>query len=669
VSESTARVVFVPSGRQADVALGTSLLDAARLLGVDLASVCGGRGLCGRCQVTIPEGELPKQGVLDNTAGVSAWTDSEAEYAQQHGLGPGRRLGCKALVEGPIVVDVPQESQIHRQVVRKRAEVRDFELDPVITLHYVAVEPPDLGTASGDLSRLRGALQREWGVEPPFIDHHVLGGLQHALRQGRWEVTVAVHGGETIIAVWPGFHETVFGVAIDIGSTTIAGHLMDLQSGTTLASAGVMNPQIRFGEDLMSRVSYAMLNDGGAEAMTAAVRLAVNQLIATLADSAGLDLDDIVELTVVGNPIMHHLFLGLDPTRLGAAPFALASDEGILVPAREVGVEANPAARVYVLPCIAGHVGADAAGVVLSEEPFQSEEVTLIVDVGTNAEIVLGNRERLLAASSPTGPAFEGAQISAGMRAAPGAIERVRIDPDTLEARVRVIGSDLWSDDKGFAGTEISGICGSGIIEAVAEMYLVGILTSDGVIDGALAESSDLVVRHGRTYSYVLVPGQPSINVTQDDVRAVQLAKAALHAGCRLLMDNFPVASVDQIRLAGAFGSLIDPMHALVLGLVPDCDVANVTAAGNAAASGAQIALLSRSARATIEEVAHRIEKIETAIEPAFQEYFVAAMAIPHSSDPYERLAGTVTLPERQEKVAAPQRRGRRKRGPSEVRE
>jgi uncharacterized 2Fe-2S/4Fe-4S cluster protein (DUF4445 family) len=667
VSEKTARVVFSPSGRQADIAIGTSLLDAARLLGVDLASVCGGRGLCGRCQVTIPEGGFPKHAIADNLADVSPLTESETEYAERRGLAPGRRLGCKALIQGPIIVDVPRESQVHRQVVRKRAEVRDFELDPVVTLHYVAVEPPDLGKSSGDLTRLRAALAREWAISPGSFDQHVLAGLQETLRRGRWEVTVAVHGGETITAVWPGFHENVFGVAVDIGSTTIAGHLMDLQTGSTVGSEGIMNPQIRYGEDLMSRVSYAMLHEDGAEAMTGAVRSAVNELIANLADAAGLRPEDVLEVTIVGNPIMHHLFLGLDPTELGSAPFALAVDEAVEVRAVELGIEAHPGARVYVLPCIAGHVGADAAGVVLSEEPHLSDEVTLIVDVGTNAEIVLGNRRRLLAASSPTGPAFEGAQISAGMRAAPGAIERVRIDPDTLQARVRVIGTDAWSDEPGFDESGVAGICGSGIIEAIAEMYLAGILTSDGVIDGTLASTSDLVAAAGRTFSYTLVPGDQPITITQEDVRAVQLAKAALQAGCRLLMDHFGVASVDRIRLAGAFGSLIDPMHALVLGLVPDCEVAGVTAAGNAAASGAQVALLSASARAGIEEVARRIEKIETAVEAAFQDYFVAAMAIPHATDPYERLAERVPLPNSNDRVTSSPRRRRSRRDQSEV--
>jgi uncharacterized 2Fe-2S/4Fe-4S cluster protein (DUF4445 family) len=321
---------------------------------------------------------------------------------------------------------------------------------------------------------------------------------------------------------------------------------------------------------------------------------------------------------------------------------------------------------VYVLPCIAGHVGADTAGVILSEGPHLLDEVNLIVDVGTNAEIVLGNRDRLLAASSPTGPAFEGAQISCGQRAAPGAIERVRIDPDTLEPRFRVIGSELWSDDPAFGGTRITGVCGSGIVEAIAELHLAGVIATDGTIDGALSERTRRVVPEGRTFSYVLVDGEPELTITQNDVRQIQLAKAALHAGCRLLMDHYGLDRVSRVRLAGAFGSHIDPVHALILGLVPDCDPQRVTVAGNAAGTGARIALLNRGARAEIEDVVRRVEKVETAVEPRFQEHFVHAMAIPHDTDPYPCLAAAVALPARHtattERDARPRRRAARER-------
>ena len=428
----------------------------------------------------------------------------------------------------------------------------------------------------------------------------------------------------------------------------MAGHLCDLQTGEVLASAGAMNPQIRFGEDLMSRVSYVMMHPGSEAELTAAIRTCIDGLIADLCAQAGADATDLLELTIVGNPIMHHLFLGLDPTELGGAPFALATDEAVHRSARELDLTTtNAGARVYVLPCIAGHVGADTAGVILSEAPHDQDTVNLIVDVGTNAEIVLGNRDRLLAASSPTGPAFEGAQISCGQRAAPGAIERVRIDRETLEPKFRVIGDDRWSDEPGFDASSVTGVAGSGIIEAIAELFLAGVITTDGVIDGSLADRSDRIVADERTFTYVLhdAPGVPRLAITQNDVRQIQLAKGALYAGCRLLMDALGIETVDRIRLAGAFGAHIDPVHAMVLGLVPDCDPEHVTSAGNAAGTGARIALLNRAARDEIEAVVRRVEKLETAVEPRFQEHFVGAMGIPHATDPFPRLGAAVDMP------------------------
>ncbi len=655
---SDALVVFTPSGRRGRFECGTTVLDAARQLGVDLDSVCGGRGICGRCQVEVSEGEHAKHGIVSSTSHLSPAGDLEARYAADRGLAVGRRLGCTASVAGDLVVDVPPESQLYRQVVRKDADARTIELDPVVRLYYTEVEEAELGSAASDLRRVLDALAREWDLDELDVDPSLLPSLQPALRTGEGAVTVAVHDGSTVTAVWPGLHERAYGIAFDIGSTTVAGHLCDLGTGEVLASAGAMNPQIRFGEDLMSRVSYVMLHPGAEKELTKVVRGCLAKLTAELAASAGIERTDVLEVTLVGNPIMHHLLLGIDPTPLGGAPFPLAVDDAVRMPARELGLPVHPGARAYVLPCIAGHVGADAAGVILAEAPYLAEEVTLVVDVGTNAEIVLGNRERLLAASSPTGPAFEGAQISCGQRAAPGAIERVRIDPETLEPRVRVIGSDTWSDEPGFADVHVTGVCGSGIIEAIAELHLAGVLTTDGTIDGALAERSPRIVADGRTFSYVLWAGTPELVVTQSDVRQIQLAKAALYAGCALLMERYGIERVEKIRLAGAFGAHIDPVHALVLGLVPDCDPSCVTAAGNAAGTGARIALLNRSARVEIEDVVRRVEKVETAVEPRFQEHFVQAMAIPHDVDPYEQLGRVVQLPQR--RIAPTRKRERR---------
>ena len=650
-------VVFTPSGKRGRFPRGTQLLQAARSLGVDVDSVCGGRAICGRCQVLVMEGEFSKHGVTSSGTHLSAVDAAEQAFARRRPLPAGHRLSCSAKIEGDLVIDVPPGSQVHRQVVRKAAEARVITLDPVVHLHYVEVREPDMHDPSGDLQRLLEALHREWDFGPLRCDLAVLQGLQAALRKGEWRVTVAVHAGAQLIGVWPGFHDRIYGLAVDVGSTTIAAHLCNLETGEIAASAGTMNPQIRFGEDLMSRVSYSMMHPGGAQQMTEAVRGALNALAAEVACEAKVEVSDILELTMVGNPIMHHLLLGIDPVELGGAPFALATDSPLGLKASELGLTLHPGARVYTLPCIAGHVGADAAGMILAERPDLSDKLTLLVDVGTNAEIVLGNRQRLLACSSPTGPAFEGAQISCGQRAAPGAIERVRVDPATLEARFKVIGSDLWSDQPGFAeavaGTGVTGICGSGIIEVIAEMYLAGIISQDGVVAGELAARSPRIVPTGRTFAYTLYAGGATpLTITQNDVRAIQLAKAALLAGVRLLMDRLGTDQVDRIRLAGAFGSHIDVKYAMVLGMIPDCDLSQVSSAGNAAGTGARIALLDNASRKIIEDLVRKVEKIETAIEPKFQAHFVEAMGIPHSTAAYPNLRKAVQLPE--PKTAAP---------------
>ncbi|MEM6486874.1 MAG: ASKHA domain-containing protein [Pseudomonadota bacterium] len=653
-------VVFTPSGKRGRFPTGTPVLQAARALGVDLDSVCGGRGICSKCQVEPGIGQFPKHGVTVGCDALSPFNAVEKRYDDKRGLKPGRRLGCQATIQADCVIDVPPESQVHRQVVRKAAAEREIALDPATRLFVVQVAEPDMHSPTGDLERLIDALETTWGLIDVIGDLRTLQMLQPALRQGGWTVTAAVHFGHKrstgrIVQVWPGVYDgPVYGVAYDIGSTTIAGHLCDLRTGQVVASSGVMNPQIRFGEDLMSRVSYAMLNPGGAGEMTRAVREAINALTAALAAEAEVGVETVLEGVLVGNPVMHHLLLGIDPVELGGAPFALATAESMTMWAREVELEMHPDARLYVLPCIAGHVGADAAAVALSERVDEGEALTLVVDVGTNAEILLGNRERVLACSSPTGPAFEGAQISAGQRAAPGAIERVEIDPATKAPRFRVIGCTHWSGTEAFetevGAAGVTGICGSGIIEVIAEMRLAGVIDIDGaIVPPDPADPAPRVVQDGRTWSYVLHDGRatggPLVAVTQNDVRAIQLAKAALYAGARLLMDQMGVDAVDRVVLAGAFGAHISPKHAMVLGMIPDCPLDAVTSAGNAAGTGARIALLNRGQRRVIERLVRTIEKVETAVEPRFQEHFVAAMAVPHKTAPFPNLAAAVTLP------------------------
>lgn len=655
-------VVLLPSGHRGRVPYGANLLDAARTLGVELESICGGRQTCGKCQVVLEQGEFPKHGILSAPDHLSALDGREMAYRQAHSLN-GRRLACACRVFGDVIISVPVESQARKQIIAKAATERVIAIKPAVRQVYVEAEPASLHTRGSDWSRLQDALAAQWKLSDLTIDPFVLRELQPALRQGKHRVTVSLWHDRAVLRVQPGYAEGVYGLAVDVGSTTVVAHLCDLRTGAVVATETAMNPQVRFGEDLMSRVSYGMMNADGVAQMHNAIIGALNQLAQDAAHAAGIGTRDLLDMVIVGNPVMHHLLLGIDPVELGGAPFALAVDEPLDLKARELGINVNPAARVHVLPCIAGHVGADNVAVQLAEAPHREDDMMLIIDVGTNAEIVLGNRERVLCASSPTGPAFEGAQITHGQRAAPGAIERVRIDPETFEPRYKVMGYDAWitPDAEIPPQARATGICGSGIIEVIAELFRVGILDTDGRF--VEPSPSHHLRFQGRTGEYVLADAAQTatgreIVVNQRDIRNIQLAKAALYAGAKLLMQQRGVEAVDRILLAGAFGSYISPLHTMLLGMIPDCDLEKVKAVGNAAGDGARIALLNVEQRAEAAQLARRVEHIQTATDPNFQTEFVAAMGLPHASDAFPHLDGV--LPERRESSAIrrSQRRG-----------
>jgi uncharacterized 2Fe-2S/4Fe-4S cluster protein (DUF4445 family) len=664
------RVVFTPSGLDGVVPDGVTVLDAARQMGVDIDSVCGGRGICGRCQITPSNGVFAKWGITATETSLSGLAETETNYRAKRALVPGNRLGCAARICGDVVIDIPAISQVHRQIVRKDLDLDPIIVDPSFSLFYLTIPEAQLGDSVSAADALSNAVAAQHKRKAPEVARRALSTLHSAMAKSEGEVTVAVRhtdGADQIIAAWPGFVDAAYGIAVDVGSTTVAGHLCELLTGEIVGSYGLMNPQIRFGEDLMSRVSFVMMNPGGEVELTNAIRAALNDLITNLVKNAGITKSNVLEITIVGNPIMHHIVLGIDPTPLGMAPFVLATNESVSGWANELDLDL-PNAAYYVGPCIAGHVGADTAAAILAEGPHRSKEMQLLVDIGTNAEIVLGNTSHQFAASSPTGPAFEGAQISAGQRATAGAIEHVRIDRTTLEPRVKVIGSELWSNEPGFieslGDTVVTGICGSGIIEVIAEMYLSGIIDTDGVVRGELTSKSSRIVSDERTFSYLFYEhGDTKLYVTQNDVRAIQLAKAALRAGIDLLVEHAGNPVVHDIRLAGAFGAHIDPVYAMVLGLVPDCPVAGVRAVGNAAGAGAVQSLLSRKLRHEMEDTVRKVTKIETATEPRFQQLFVEAMAFPHKTALAPNLAKVIDLPARVASSADSQGRGQSRSG------
>lgn len=643
------RLILMPSGRKGDVPDGTTVLEAARTLGVDIESICNGRLTCGKCQVIPETGSFVKHNITSSADHLTPPGEDERAYAAAHGIDLSqRRLSCVAHVTGDVLVTVPEESQARKQVIRKEAGDLVVEVAPAVRLYYVEVEPATLGSP-GDWERLQAALAANHHLQHLTIDPLLLRTLQKTLRDGRWAVTVTVWQGRQVVRIEPGYVESLYGLAVDVGSTTVAAHLCDLRTGAVAATEAMMNPQVRYGEDLLSRISYAMTEAQGVQRLNRAVVRALNELTAKAAESAGIRPAEITDVVLVGNTVMHHLLLGIDPTELGQLPFALATYDPVDVKARELGLKAvHPGAMVHVLPCIAGYVGADNVGVLLAEQGRLDDQITLIVDIGTNAEILLGTKDWMLSASSPTGPAFEGAHISHGQRAAAGAVERVRIDCDTGMVRYKVIGDPRWSDELPDGETlRPTGICGSGIIEVVAELFTAGLLDRGGRFVKDAADRSARVRWSGRVAELVLAPADETatgreIVVTQADVRAIQLAKAALYAGVKIMMNHQGIERVDRIKLAGAFGSYIDPVHAMTIGLIPDCHLANVTAIGNAAGDGARLALLNVEQRELGRQAARTVTYVETAAKLIFQDTFVDALGIPHSTDAFPHLEKVV---------------------------
>ena len=653
---SSATIVFTPSGIRGRVKKGTTILEAAQKFSVDLNSICGARGRCSKCQVELTFGEFDKLNIRSKETSVSERNETELIYKTKFHLSEERRLGCQTKILGDLVVDVPEESQIHKQIIKKETSLRDFSLNTSVKAFYVQVSEPQLDSLESDFERLKISLKDDWNIQGVTCSVRVLKDLQEKLRRGNWGITVLLYYKENtvpeIVDIHSGYSEIpAFGVAIDLGSTSIAATLCDLNSGKIVGSMGIMNPQIRYGEDVMSRVSYCMMEEKGLATLNNSVIQGINELTRKIAEKYGIKLDRVFEIVFVANPIMHHLLLGIDPKELGQAPFPLALSDSLTIKSKDIGIILNPESYVYTVPCIGGHVGADAASVLIAEQPQKLKDTTtLLIDIGTNAEILLAKGEEIFACSCPTGPALEGAQISAGQRAAPGAIERVRIDPITKEPRFKVIGCEQWSNEEGFSenvsGVGVTGICGSGIIEAVAEMRLAGLVDANGLIGSAAQTGSNRCTSSERTNSYLLYSdNKVSLSITNMDIRAIQLAKAALHASFKILLEKSRVNRIDSILLAGAFGSQISPEHALVIGLVPDAQVSQIVASGNSAGAGAIIALLDVSSRREISSLVRKVHKIETAVEPSFQKHFVEGSSFPNNSSTHPELFKFKELP------------------------
>ncbi len=647
LTERKFRVLFQPSGRRGEVAEGKTLLEASRELGVHIESICGGKQRCGKCTVKIEQGRFKRPRLLSRMSHVSDWQTSEEKFIDGGARSEGFRLACAARLRGDVLAFVPEESRAGKQVIRKAARAIEIKHSPAVRLYYVELSRPSLDDPLGDFERLAQRLGEAYDLGGMVIDYFALVDLPDVLRKADWKVTAAVWNDREIVRIYPGRVEECWGVAVDIGTTTVAAYLCSLKTGTVEATESSMNPQVIYGEDVMSRITYSSDHpDRGLREMKGLITKGLNDMIGKMAKGAGIAAGDILDMSLVGNTAMHHFLLGLNPQHMGASPFAPAVHKSMDIKARDLGIEINRSAYVHVLPIEAGFVGADNVGVLICEEPYRKDEIQLIIDIGTNGELVLGNRERLISASCATGPALEGAQIAFGMRAAPGAIERIRIDPGTFEVNYKVIGKEEWSQDSGSGRMETKGICGSGILDLLGELYRTGIVRKSGAFNGDVKTPRLRNSSEGTREFVIAWREETSIGrdivVTQGDIRQIQLAKAAIYAGAKLMMRRLGIDQVDRVMIAGAFGNYVDREEALIVGMLPDITPERIISVGNAAGDGARIALLNRDKREEANRVARRVEYMELTLEEGFQDEFVAALHIPHGRDPFPHLKGIV---------------------------
>ena len=663
------KIIFQPSGRRGEVESGISIIEASRQLGVDIESLCGEKKVCGKCKVRIEEGFFEKYGISSSGDHASPWQEEEGKFITPSERKDGFRLGCCARVQEEMLVFVPEESRAGKQVVSKAARDIPIEWDPAVKCFYVEAEKPTFQDPTGDLERILKRLDSVHGLRNLSIDYLALRRLPDCLRKGDWKVTVAVWMDKEIIRVMAGRVEDYYGIAIDVGTTTVAAYLCNLATMKVVDTASMMNPQCKYGEDVMSRITYSVMHEDGLERMSNDIVEGLNSLVRQAcesthppkkkANSKGSDdsaacppslcltPDDLMDMTIVGNTAMHHILLKLNPEHVGLAPFPPVVHKSLDIKARDLGIRVNESAYVCILPNEAGFVGADNVGVLIAEEPYKSENMQLIIDIGTNGELVLGNREKLISSSCATGPALEGAQLTFGMRAAPGAIERIKIDPNTHEVDYKVIGRDAWKSYSKPEEMQAKGICGSGILDVLAELYRSGVILKSGRFNPKQRSNRCRRNSGNNQPEFVLAWAiETSIGkdivINQKDVRQIQLAKGALYCGCKLMMRRMGIDHVDVVKIAGAFGTHVDKEKALIMGLFPDCSLESIITIGNAAGDGARVALLNKRKREEADWVARNVEYIELTVEEDFEREFMQAMQIPHMKDDFPHLKGVV---------------------------
>ena len=614
--QAEVEVTFQPEGKRARIKTGETVLEAAKLVGADLTSICGGKGTCGKCKVIVQSVE----GSLGSVSNAEKTLLSPAEISL------GYRLACCTTVEDSLTVRIPEESRTGRQRLQVEGIETPVKLEPLIAKYFVRLQKPTLQDPKPDVERLLNELRSQCGLENLKVNYNILKRLPLILRDSEWEITVVTWNDDTIIGVEAGdTTHRIYGYAVDVGTTKLAGYLLDLNTGRVAAVESLMNPQIPYGEDVIARIAYAMKGSTEQKKLQEVVLNGINQILKLLLEKTDVKPEEVYETVTVGNTAMHHLFLGICPKFLALSPYPPVIRRGINVNAEDVGVNINPNGNVHVLPVIAGFVGADAVADMLATEIYRRNELCLGLDIGTNTEVFLGNEDEILSCSCASGPALEGAHVKNGMRAATGAIEKVAIDPNTFAVQ-------YWTIDR----AKPCGICGSAMVDILAEMLKAGIIDVTGVMNKNVASSR---LRAGEAgFEFVLAwkeetATEEDVVITQKDIREIQLAKAAMHTGAVTLMRKKGIleADIDTVFIAGAFGSYIDPENARIIGMYPEVPLERVKFVGNSAGTGARMALVSRAARKTAEEILDKVKYVELAAEPNFQAEFLNSYILPYA--------------------------------------
>jgi uncharacterized 2Fe-2S/4Fe-4S cluster protein (DUF4445 family) len=620
------KVSIEPIGRRVLLEKPANGLDAIRSAGIGIKSVCAGKGTCGKCRILIMDRDIRPP------------TSQEEKVLAKDEIDSGVRLACQQIFDRDIKIYIPASSLSEEQKLQVKGKEAEIDVDPLVSKYHLKLKRASLEDLVSDFKRIQEGLRQEYDVTADRIDLEALRLMPGVIRSNSWEITVAIRDGEVISIEGGDTVKQSYGLAVDLGTTKIALILVDLASGKTVDSQGIMNPQISFGEDVMSRLNYALEKPSNLDNIKNIVVKRMGEAAKELCGRNDIDTKQLLEMTVVGNTAMHHLFLGLPVKQLALSPFVPLTESPISIKARELGIEMAPGAYIYMPPPIAGFVGSDHLAMVLASGIFDLKGNYLGVDIGTNTEIALASKGKLTSVSTASGPAFEGAHIKHGMRAAPGAIERVVIEKDTFIPVIQTI------NDK-----KPAGICGSGILDAVAELLRTGVIDIRGKFQAdnsficqddkgqkqfvlARSEKDDGKGKDHTTENLMELPcGEKDISVSQKDIVEIQLAKGAMRTGIEILLENAGIdfTELDGIIIAGAFGSYIDPRNVVNIGMFPRVSLDRISQVGNAAGVGAKMVLISGAQRKKAEEIAEKTDYLELTVYPGFSDHFIAGMQFP----------------------------------------